>query len=200
MDWRNLFICAKIKLKFMKTKILLLGAIILFAFQSKAQLKYIGVFGGVAYFPAVNQSIMPDMGFIYSDYVDKKLSIRLQGNLSSADNNGFWDLKGMAEYNFFRFSNSRFSKKYTPYAALGLGIADLPEEVAGYNLILPATLGVKFKLGRSAIFGVETSFNYSNTTFLSGQNRQTTINWYALAGAYLAFNFYKPDMPCPAYR
>ncbi len=189
----------------MSKKLFFLSLIVIFGLQINAQVKYIGVFGGGAYFSKISTLPSPDLGFIYSDYLDKHLSVRLQGDMASVktetNSNVFWDLKGMLEYNFFRITNTRhYGKKYTPYLATGLGIADLPETTPGYNLIVPATAGIKFKLGQAASLGIEGSFIYANTNFLAGQNRQTTIDWFAIAGAYLAFNFYKPDRPCPAYR
>lgn len=168
-----------------------------------SQAKFYGVYAGAQYFDKTSSVPNFIFGVNYEDYLDSKHTVRLNADFSFPQFESgkflFWDLNAMYEYNLRKFGISRNNHKSTPFLAGGIGMCSLSPQNEGYTMNIPLTGGYKFLIGNSFIISLETSFVWTNLSMFTNKDVPYNINWYAMAGIRLMYNFYIEDHPCPAY-
>jgi len=216
--------------------IFLIGKIILFSLNSFSQKSEIGFFAGISYYLGdVNQyqhfySPQPAFGFQYRYNINSRWNVRgslTAGTLAGADkdfsnifqkmrNHSFstklFDISVISEFHFLSFSTNK--DPYTPFAALGLGVAVAPTEKSTVHFVIPAVLGMKFRMSEKFSFGLEWGirktftddidqlFEEKNFPNLPPQKQKTyefDTDWYTIAGIFISYKIIN-QINCKAYR
>jgi len=192
-----------------------------------------GVFGGVtSYIGDINPSRLfyaplPAVGLFYRYNLHPRQSIRINllfGGLHGNDldfNNSFQqnrgasfsgtsgELSGQFEFNFFNYSTMGKRWNYSPYIALGFGVAMVNSGSMAVIPVIPLSAGFKINIykniGLEAEYGFRKTF-YDNfdglTDFVDPADHGWLHNndWYTFAGIGLTWKMYNRLAGCPAYN
>ena len=123
------------------------------------------------------------------------------------------------EFNFFDFDLHKLSSQFTPYVYTGISYFsykelfyinnEVKEDYTEGALAIPIVLGVKAKLNRRFIIGLEAGARYTFTDNLDGSNPKNenlntlkfgNINsndWYVFTGFTLTYTFGENPCFCP---
>jgi hypothetical protein len=123
------------------------------------------------------------------------------------------------EFNFFDFDLHKLSSEFTPYVYTGISYFsykelfyfnnEVKEDYSEGALAIPIVLGVKAKLNRRFIIGLEAGARYTFTDNLDGSNPKNenlntlkfgNINsndWYVFTGFTLTYTFGENPCFCP---
>lgn len=156
-------------------------------------------------------------GKISSDDLDSDMPDRNQRGLSFENN--IHDFSAGLEFNFFEFDLHKLGSQFTPYVYTGINYFaykelyhignDVKEDYTEGALAIPIVLGVKAKLNRRFIIGLEAGARYTFTDNLDGSNPKNenlsslqfgNINsndWYVFTGFTLTYTFGENPCYCP---
>jgi hypothetical protein len=156
-------------------------------------------------------------GKLQSNDLDSKVPARIERGYNF--NNTIQEFSGGIEFNFFDFNLHNANPQITPYIFSGLNYVrynelfvindtTLEDEKKG-TLSIPMVLGVKAKLWRDFILGIEVGARYSFTDNLDGSNpKKQDLNiykfgninsndWYVFTGITLTYTFGENPCYCP---
>jgi hypothetical protein len=182
-------------------RLFILCVLVLLSAKTTAQNEYlaeIGVStGGSYYIGDANSQLFKNMQIVYGGFLRYKFNPRfaLKAELTSTKvvaaqntvNNSLYAIDFTGEYNFFDLEQnlvSRFSKKFTPYIFVGIGVmTDLYANQRFPEPSLPFGLGIKLKLSDRWNFNAQWSNRlllhsddmennplYNNSNNLNGSN------------------------------
>jgi hypothetical protein len=191
-----------------------------------------GIFGGVSsYLGDINPnrllySPLPAAGLFYRFNFNPRQALRanlFMGGLHARDldfKNSFQQARGASfsgtvgefalqyEFNFFPYSTMGKKWNFTPYLAIGAGLAFVNTTAFTYVPSIPLSVGFKIKvyknLGLEAEYGFRKTF-YDNFDGLkdliapSDYSWMHNNDWYTFTGISVTWKIYNKLAGCPAY-
>jgi hypothetical protein len=192
-----------------------------------------GVFAGVSsYIGDINPnkllySPLPAAGAFYRYNFHPRQAIRLSflsGGLSANDkdfNNSFQQARAASfsgyigewetqfEFNFLPYSTQGKRWNYTPYIAVGAGMAFIKTAVFTYVPSIPFSLGFKINIYKN--LGLEVEYGFRKTfydnfdglkDFIDSRDYSWIHNndWYTFTGICLTWKMYNKLAGCPAFE
>jgi hypothetical protein len=131
-----------------------------------------------------------------------------QQNRAASFSGSFGEFSAQFEFNFFQYTTFGKTMDYTPYLALGAGVAVLNSEEFSYAPVIPISIGFKINIYKN--LGLEAEYGFRKTFYDNFDGLKDFIDpadhgwlhnndWYTFAGIALTWKMYNRLAGCPAY-
>jgi len=192
-----------------------------------------GLLGGVSsYIGDINPSKlmyspMPAAGLFYRFNLHPRQSLRasiLAGGLKGNDldfNNTFQATRGASfsgitgelavqfEFNFLPFTTAGKIWDWSPYLAVGAGVAVINSTAFSVQPVIPFSAGIKFNIYKN--MGLEAEYGFRKTFYDNFDGLKDMVDpadygwlhnndWYSFAGIAFTWKIYNKLAGCPAYE